>query len=148
MKVIRRRVLVILLCLSSAYTAWVWFRPYSWQHDAKARFKMDAAQIRRDYDIYWLDLYLKQDGAQAHDPAKPVALMTANGKRHTAEMTTLETPADGGAGGVYFKFLLDSADLAGPIKLRLNDGELVVKSNDGMPALENNASCFERTSNW
>lgn len=143
-----RRFLLLLLLLVTAFAAWAWLRPYSWQGDGGSHLKIEGAQLRRDHRNYWLDLYLQQSGGEAFDPAKPIELITANGKRHTAADITLESIDQKTTTGVILKFWLEPADLTGPIQLKVNGGELVVKSNARTPELVDAERRALRTSSW
>lgn len=149
MKANVRCLLVILLCVLAGVTAWVWFRPYSWRQDAGARYHIEAAKLRRDYENYWLEVFLKPAGSQGHDPFKPVELITAQGKRLVPVDVTLGgVPRSDRPEEIYIKFWLEAADLDGKLQLKLNEGELEVKSGAARPQLENGASRIARTSNW
>lgn len=139
------RILTIALVLVSAFAAWSWFRPYEWKADPVARFQVRQVRVTRDHSNFWVDVFLK--GAN-HDLQKPVSLETASGKSLEPADTTLSGDEGKGITELWFRFWLDSADLAGPLKLHLNDGTLVLRSGSGTPALESGGSKVHLSNSW
>jgi hypothetical protein len=62
--------------------------------------------------------------------------------------TTLGGEAGGGTTDLWFKFWLEAADLEGPLKLRINDGWLVLRSGSGIPRLGASNREYFTTSRW
>lgn len=139
------RILTVALALVSAFAAWSWLRPYEWKADPVARFQIRQARVTRDHSNYWVDVFLK--GAD-HDLQKRVSLETSNGRALDPADTTLSGDEGKGITELWFRFWLDPADLAGPLKLHLNDGTLVVRSASGPPALESGENKVFLTNSW
>lgn len=140
--------LMVALLVSAGFAAWSWLRPYAWSVDPAARCKVVGSQVKRDTSFFWLDAHLKVMLGQTHDLSKPVRLITAAGRELEPADTTLGGDAAGGTTDLWFKFWLEPADLDGPLKLRINDGSLVIRSGSGIPSL--GASNFEyfTSSRW
>ncbi len=149
----RRRIsrttgLVVVLLIASVYAAWTWLRPYEWQADAAARFRITGALLTRDHANYWLELRLKKAGAAGHDLLKPVRLVLGGGREVAPADTTLVGDETTGTTGIGFKFWLEPGDLTGPLRLRLNDGVLRVKTSADEPRLGVSGRKFFNTSHW
>ncbi|MGC4015728.1 MAG: hypothetical protein QM755_14570 [Luteolibacter sp.] len=143
------RILLVLLLLSSLFAAWAWMRPYAWNADPRARFKISQAQVKRDRSYYWLDLMLERSGDAPHDNTKPVTLRTAAGRVLEPADTTLQ----GEPGGppdkqLWLKFWLEAGDLDGPLELKLNEGSLVVKATSGAPSIGSDEPKLFLTNHW
>lgn len=143
-----RVLLWVLLGISTLFAAWSWLRPYAWQADPAARCKVVGAQVKKDQSFFWLDVHLKILPGESHDLMKPVRLFTSDGQELEPADTTLGGTAGTGTTELWFKFWLKPADLAGPLKLRINDGSLVIKSNSGIPALGSSGSEYFTTHRW
>ncbi|RYD22940.1 MAG: hypothetical protein EOP88_06190 [Verrucomicrobiaceae bacterium] len=120
---------------ASAFAAWGWFRPYSWSNDPAARCKIVETMVSGDRSYFWVHVRLKVNPGEKHDLQKPVTLATASGKILEPADTTFAgedplVPSD-----IWLKFWLESTDATGPLKLRINDGELVVRTGSGVPEL-------------
>ena len=145
-----RRVLLLLICLAltAAFAAWVWLRPYDWADDPGARYRVVHASLEQDHSYYWLGLKLKQVAADSHDLTKPVHLLLADGR----EVEPAETQLEGSEGKpvttLGFRFWLTEKDLAGPLRLRLNDGTLTVRQKPGLPASAGEPIRYFLNSNW
>lgn len=142
------RILLVILLVVSAFAAWAWLRPYAWGADPGARFHIEQAQVRRDHAEYWLDLALQQSGPAEHDFSKPVVLETSAGREITAVDITASKEEGGGDPGLWLKFILQEDDLKGPLKLKLNDGLLIVKSQGGLPTIASGASKVFLSNRW
>ncbi len=139
---------MVALIVSAAFAAWSWLRPYAWSVDPAARCKVVGSQVRKDGSFYWLDAHLKVTSGQAHDLMKPVRLITAAGRELEPADTTLGGETGGGTTDLWFKFWLETADLDGPLKLRINDGSLVIRSGSGIPRLGSANPEYFTTSRW
>lgn len=139
------RLLTLALLVVSAFAAWSWLRPYQWQPDPTARFEIHQARLIRDHSNFWVDVFLK--GAD-HDLSKRVSLETADGRTLDPADTTLSGDEGKGITDLWFRFWLDSKDFTGPLKLHLNDGTLLVRTSDGLPALESGASKVFLSNSW
>lgn len=144
----RTALLLALLALSLVFAGWQWFRPYDWNADPAARFRIVHASVKRDHSYLWLDLFLKKSGQEDHDLAKPVALSLADGREIEPADTTMEETAGHPGDTLGFRFWLEEKDFAGPLELRLNDGTLRVRSGSGLPAIPPDSSSFFTHRNW
>jgi hypothetical protein len=149
-RTVKRRtfLLLVMLALSLVFAGWQWLRPYEWNADPSARFRMLHATVERDHSFVWLDIYLKFSGGERHDLGKPVALLLADGRELDPAETTLEGDDDNPTKALGFRFWLEERDFAGPIRLRLNDGILTVRSGTGLPATDDGGSRFFTTRYW
>jgi hypothetical protein len=144
----RTALLLVMLVLSLVFAGWQWLRPYDWSADPTARFRMVHATIERDHSFVWLDLYLKCSGDERHDLGKPVRLLIADGREIEPAETTLEGDDDKPTKALGFRFWLAEQDFTGPIRLRLNDGSLTVRSGSGLPSIADGSPRFFTTRNW
>jgi hypothetical protein len=140
--------LVVVLLIAAVYAAWTWLRPYEWQSDAAARFRITGALLTRDHANHWLELRLKKAGAAEHDLLKPVRLVLEGGREAAPAETTLVGDEATGTTEIWFKFWLEPGDLNGPLRLRLNDGVLRVKTNAGEPRFGVTGRKVFNTSHW
>jgi hypothetical protein len=143
-----RALLPMFLCLTAAFAAWSWYRPYAWNPDPAAGCRVKLAQVRKDHGFYWLDLHLKVVPGQTHDFARPVRLLTAAGRELEPADTTLGGMPAEGTTDIWLKFWLEPADLDGPLKLRINRGTLQIRSESGLPALGVSNSETFNTHHW
>lgn len=139
---------MVLLGITTAFAGWTWLRPYAWQAVPAARCKVVGAQVKKDQSFFWLDVHLKLLPAQSHDLMKPVRLVTSQGRELEPADTTMGGIQGKGTTELWFKFWLDSADLQGPLKLRINDGVLVIRSGSGIPALGSSGAEYFTTHRW
>lgn len=142
------RILFVVLLVVSAFAGWAWLRPYAWSPDPGARFRIEQAQLRHDHEEYWLDIMLKQSGPEGHDFTKPLALETVAGRRVDPVDITGAMEEGKTDGGLWLKFILQEEDLKGPLKLVLNDGLLIVKAQEGVPAIPSGASKVYLSNHW
>ena len=126
---------MVSLLFSAVFAGWVWLRPYEWRADPAAKFKIATAMVKEDHGYYWLHLHLKAIPGENHDLMKPVRLITAIGRELEPADTTLGGTGETGTTAIWFKFWLEPADIGGPLKLRINDGTLTVKSTQSVPSL-------------
>lgn len=130
-----RKFLLLLLVGSALFAAAVWFLPYEWRPDPGARFKISAAQVKRDRSSYWLNLHLKRSGEEEHDLRKPVRMILADGRELEPADTTFAGEMGPGTTAIWFRFWIEEDDLKGPLVLHINDGSLKVKSSTGVPSI-------------
>lgn len=142
----RTLILLIALILSVVFATWEWYRPYEWGADPGARFRIDYTTVKRDHDFVWVDVTLKHVGDSDHDIMKPVLLVTASGHEYPPASTTLEGDPALGTTGLFFRFWLEKDEVSGPLKLKLNDGTLTVRSGSGIP--EDGDSRSYHTARW
>ncbi len=128
-----RKLLWAALLLTSLFAIWSWFRPYEWNADPAARCKVTGVQITPDQSYFWLEAHLKVLPDERHDLQKPVFLTTASGSRLEPADTTFGSKDGVGTTDIWLKFWLESKDLAGPVTLHLNDGDLSIKKGSRIP---------------
>ncbi|MES2659889.1 MAG: hypothetical protein V4689_14815 [Verrucomicrobiota bacterium] len=135
------------LLLSAAFAAWTWLRPYDFRPDPAARCEVIETLVTRDQSFFWVHVHLKVIPGMRHDLQIPVTLATANGPKQPADTTFAGTdplnPEE-----IWFKFWLDSSDLAGPLNLELNGGKLSVKAHPHTPDLGSDAFQNFTTNHW
>lgn len=134
--------------IAAAFAAWSWLRPYAWNPDKKARTKIVSTLLTADASYYWLTVHLKVQPGEEHDLRKPVRLETAAGKSHEPADTTFggENPLKPSA--LWIKFWLEKPDLTGPLRLRINDGELSVRTGTVAPDLNDTDFKNFTSNNW
>ncbi len=147
---VKRRTLLLLLALavSLVFAGWQWLRPYDWDPDPGARYRIEYASVQRDHSYYWLNVRLERHGTASHDLEKPVRLLTAAGRELEPADTELGGSEETGTETLGFRFWLEAADFSGPLKLRLNDGTLLVRKDSGVPGVSEGAARYFTTSNW
>lgn len=147
---VNRRVLVllILLALTLGFGVWQWFRPYEWKPDSAAGAEIRFSQVKRDQGFAWLDVHLKLTDPGRHDLQKPVRLVLADGTEVAPADTTLEGTAERPLDAISFRFWLELEKLAGPLRLRINDGVLVVRQSGPLPRLEPREIRYHQTNRW
>lgn len=126
----------------------LWTGKYDSDPDPRARYRIDAASLKRDGSYVWLEIHLRKSGDQDHDLLQPVRLVTADGKEHEPADTTFAGATGKGFTDIWFKFWLESADLKGKIYLRMNGGNLHVKTNEGAPATDKDGKAVFRSADW
>jgi hypothetical protein len=134
-----RKFLWAALLLCAVFAAWSWFRPYAWKIDPAARCKVVGVEVKPDQAYFWVTAHLKVRPGEVHDLGKPVLLVTASGIELEPADTTFGGSETEGTTDIWLKFWLESAQITGPLTLRINDGELRIKSNPGAPP---SATCF------
>lgn len=143
-----RGFLLLLLLAAAAFTIWTWFRPYQWQPDSGARYVVEAVEVTRDHSDFWVNVHLKRSGDEDHDLEKKLGLETADGTTIDAAETTLAGTAKTGVTEIWLRFWLSEEQLRGPLTLRLNDGALLLKSTDGLPALQPSGTRVFTSHRW
>ncbi len=122
------------LLISAAFAGWTLLRPYDFHPDPEARCEILETAINRDHSYYWLNVHVKINPGMQHDLRIPVVLVTATGAKQPAD-TTLVGADPLRPEEIWFKFWLESADLAGPVSLKINGGNLSVKTLSSAPEL-------------
>ncbi len=130
------------------FAAWAWLRPYDAGVDPGARCRVLGVRLERDMSFYWLDVGLEVTAEGGHRLGSPVRLVTAAGRELEPAGTRFERQAGGEVTGLGFKFWLETADLDGPLKLRIHDGMLVIRSGSGVPRLGASGVGSFSTSRW
>ena len=83
-----------------------------------------------------------------HDLQKPVFLQTASGTKLQPADTTLAGTDGKTTSEIWFKFWLDSTQIAGPLDLHLNDAKLSIKRSNLPPKLGNSEFRNFTTNQW
>jgi len=126
----------------------VWTAEYDSDPDPKARFVIEGAQLSSDRSYRWVELNLRKSGDAEHDLRKPVRLVTADGTGHEPADTTFAGSPEKGFTDIWFKFWLEESDLKGSLKLRINGGELRVKTDSGPPSLGSDGKAVFKSADW
>ena len=140
--------LALLLVLVTALAAMAWTMKYDSDPDPKALYMIEAAELRQDHANYWLELHLRKNGDDSHELRKPVRLVTEDGKEHEPADTTFAGSPEKGFTEIWFKFWLSESDLEGSLNLRINDGNLRVKTNSGLPAPGADGQAVFKSADW
>ena len=143
-----RYILLGLLLISAAFAAWSWLRPYAWGADSAARCQINGCEVVQDHANYWVNLKLKVDAGAEHDLQIPARLVTAGGRELEAADTTLVGDEAKAVREIWLKFWLEKADMKGPLKLRINEGELSIRKGSGEPKLRSNGRRYYVTHGW
>ncbi|MBC7980619.1 MAG: hypothetical protein H7Y36_08675 [Armatimonadetes bacterium] len=143
-----RLMLAVLLVVFTFLAALIWSKNYDKQPDPKARFTIRSVQVKRDQSFYWLDIHLKKSGPQAHDMRRQVRLIDAVGQKHEPADTTFAGSPETGFTDIWYKFWLEKQDLESSLTLRINDGLLRVKTNQGMPEIGKHKAAVFNSSDW
>ena len=142
------KLLLLTLGVSVVFAAWQWLRPYEWNADPGARYGVTRTLVERDHSNLWLRVFLKQTGADKHDFLKPVALITAAGREHEPADTAMSGNVTREMEEVTFSFWLTEDDFKGPLKLKLNDGTLLIRTGDTLPRLGDGAFRVFNSTRW
>lgn len=129
----RAWILLALLVPCLAGASWYWLRPYQSGADPAARMTIRFASLERDHSFFWLGLVLEARDGSRHDLEKPLRLVLADGRELEAADTTLQGSPDQPIEALALRFWIEEGDLDGPLRLRLNDGELSVRRGSGAP---------------
>lgn len=126
--------LVAGLVASAAFASWAWLRPYDFHPDPAARCEILETLVTRDQSFFWVNVHVEMNPGLRHDLQQPVMLETPTGPKQPADTTFAGAdpmlPEE-----IWFKFWLESADLAGPVTLKVNGGKLSVKTLSQVPEL-------------
>jgi len=134
--------------LASAFAAWSWLRPYEWDVDPGARGSIAETLVTGDQSFFWVNVRYQVTPGMNHDLQKPVHLTAGNGKNFEPADSTFAGNDPLNATEIWFKFWLDASDLATPLHLHINDGNLTVKANAGLPTLGTSGSRNFTTNHW
>lgn len=140
--------LAALVVAVTVVAAKIWSAKYDRDPDPKARFVIVEALVRSDHSYRWVELHLRKSGEADHDLRKPVRLVSADGKEHEPADTTFAGSPEKGFTDIWFKFWLGESDLKDPLNLRINDGTLRVKTNNGLPALGSDGEAAFKSADW
>lgn len=135
------------LLLSAVFAVWSWFRPYAWNPDPGARCKVIGVQVTQDQSYAWVEAHLKVNPGMIHDLQKPVSLAVSGHDLEPAD-TTFGGTEGTGTTDIWLKFWLENKYLAHPMTLRLNDGKLIIKANEGAPRLGSAKSKYFVSIHW
>ena len=142
-----RYLLLGLMLVSAAIAGWSWLRPYEWSVDPGARCQIIGCEVVKDHDNYWVNLHLEITEGE-HDLAQLIEMVLPDGRVLEAADTTLRGDEQKAITSIWVKFWLDQKDLEGPLKLRINDGELTVRSGSGQPKLRSKGNRYFVTHRW
>ena len=152
------KLLLLALGVSVIFAGWQWFRPYDWSPDPGARFTVKQCMVERDHSNLWLRVFLKPRKGQAMDYLKPIHLKTSAGKQlelanfvqsGAASAEEAANPEDqGSVDELVFSFWLEPADFAGPLKLEMNDGSLLIRSGDTLPRVADGGVRIFNSTRW
>jgi hypothetical protein len=140
--------IVLTLLSATAFALWSWLRPYDWHPDSKARCEVMETLVTRDHSYYWLEIRLKMNRGEVHDLQQKVVLETSQGRNLEPADSTLRSGDLPQVSDLWFKFWLESNDLEGPLKLRINDGTLIIKSRSGKPSLDHTEHQTYTSNQW
>ena len=142
-----RILLVVLVVISGGMAAWSWLRPYEWGADSKAGCHIVGCQVVRDHSNYWVNLKLKMNRGAEHDDKIPIKLVTSSDREIDADVT-LVSDGDKVVREIWLKFWSEKEDLEGPLRLKINEGELSVRKGSGIPKSGADGSRYFVTHNW
>jgi hypothetical protein len=149
MKRLLLRFLIAALLVALTFLAVkLWTGKYDGDPDPLARYGIEAVSLKRDGSYAWLEIHLRKNGNQEHDMLKPVRLILADGTEHEPADTRFTGAPGKGFTDIWFKFWLESDDLAGKIDLRMNGGTLRVKANEGTSAMDKKGVAVLRSADW
>ncbi len=144
---LRVQTILLLAVLGAAcFAAWAWLRPYAWRVDPKAGCEIEGVEVSEDHGYYWVEVFLKTHDGEGFDPTRAVKLETAAGREFAP--ADFHYAAQAGSERPRLKFWLESIDLAGRLELRINDGKLVLKSNEGLPQIARAGNRRFTTHHW
>jgi hypothetical protein len=153
----RTKFLLLALGVSVVFALWQWFRPYDWNPDPAARFKVAECIVERDHSNLWLRVFLTPRKGEVMDYSKPIHLLTAGGKQHEpAQMEQVGPEGQGPASSgppekvesIVFSFWLGETDFAGPMKLELNGASLEIRDGNTLPGLAEGSFRVFNSSGW
>ncbi|MGA0846904.1 MAG: hypothetical protein ACO3RV_10200, partial [Luteolibacter sp.] len=127
---------------------WTWLRPYAWNPDPAAAYRIEAAQVKHDTGYYWLDLHLRRVDAHDHDCMKTLQLISQSGREIEPADIRFGRDSSRGHDELWLKFWLEPGDFDGPLRLEIQDGVLDVRSGRGIPNLGKDDQRNYTTSHW
>jgi hypothetical protein len=143
------RLLIAALLVAVTFLAVkLWTGKYDSDPDPRARYRIKAARLERDRSYIWLEIHLRKNGGKDHDLRKPVRLVTADGTKHEPADFRFAGSQEKGFTDIWFKFWLEEAAVEGKIDLRMNGGELRVKTNEGTPTTDKEGKAVMRSADW
>lgn len=137
---------LIVPCMVGA--TWYWTRSYEPGADPAARMTIRFSSLERDHSYFWLGVVLKARKGEAQGLEKPVRLMLADGRLLEPADITLQRSPDEEIEAMALKFWIEEGDLAGPIRLRLHDGELSVRTGSGIPETPSGKPRYFHNDDW
>lgn len=140
--------LAVMLVVAIGYAGWSWWRPYDWQPDPAARYRITGTGVTHDHGYHWVEIHLRKAGAENHDLSQPVRLVLADGRELEPADTRLGGDPAQGVAELTFKFWLEPGSLGGPLALKLNGGQLRVRNGAGVPALGSSGYRFFNSTRW
>jgi len=140
--------MMVILLVAVVFAVWSGLRPYEWHPDPGARCRIVGVEVAKDHANHWVNVHVKPTGPRTHDWAKPVRLVVDGVRELEPADTRMTGGPEQGITDLWFKFWLEHGELAGPLRLRLNDGTLSVKSSVGEPALGISGRKYYPSNRW
>lgn len=131
-----------------AFSIWAWTRPYESQPDPSARATIRGIELERDHAFYWVTVQVASTVDGGFDLTKPVYLRLSDHKKLSPADTRLSGSRETGFSQAWYQFWVEVEDSPSPWKLEIQDGVLLVKSNEGIPQLEHGDSRNFTTHHW
>lgn len=141
-----QKILFLAVLGAACFAAWAWLRPYAWQVDPAARCQIEGVEVSEDHGYYWVEVFLKTNEGEGFDPTRVVKLKTTAGRELAP--ADFHYAAQAGSERPRLKFWLESTDLAGRLELCIDDGKLVLKSNEGLPQIARSGNRRFTTHHW
>lgn len=145
---VARVTMAFLLVVTTTIAVAMWSRRYDGNPDPKALFEVESAKVSTDRSEYGVELHLKKKPGEEHDLSKPAELITTEGSAIGMADTTLSGNPEEGFTEVWLNYRLEPRQMEGRLALRINGGELVVKSSAGMPVLREGEPSVFRSPDW
>ena len=130
------------------FAAWAWLKPYSWNSDPAARCKVVETLVTRDGNYYWVNIHLNVSEGSRHDLRQLVRLVPESAPGLPPADTTFAGPQPENHREIWFKFWLARTEIARPLRLQLNQGQLVIKTSDRLPDLADRQSINFTSDRW
>ena len=133
--------LLIVLLLSSLWTAWQWFRPYDPTNETPWQIK--EVTVRRDHDYAWMEieLSLRSNEKISSTPLSRI-IDPSHAKKEPADV---RISSDGQS--CQIRYWLEWAELESAWSLQMHDDTLRIKKA-GAITLENGQTRTFRQPNW
>ena len=136
------------LVVLTALAAFLWSSDFEKDPDPKAFYKIEAARLEADRSFFWLEVHLKKNGEEDLNLEKQPQLVTAEGVSHAPADSTFAGSPETGFSEIWYKFWLEKKDLEGTLKLKINEGELAVKTSQGVPVVKDGKQKVLRSADW
>ncbi len=141
-------VLSLMLVVATGFAAWAWFRPYAWNVDEHAGCEVVGVQVREDHGYFWVEPRLRASAGARFDLTKPIRLTTKAGTELESYGTTLGGEKGQEPDELWLLFWASKEDLKNEMNLKINGGQLVLKSSHGVPEPGTQGSAYFTSHNW